>query len=111
MIDLLIGEPDQLPGRERKASKQAQRDCLALWLRVLDEVKPGLDTAEAEITLCAALTVVDHASAQAARAGRPDLADWLAEIGSALLLSRRLPLGTAGYRPCSAPYPRNDSRT
>ncbi|MFD4972628.1 hypothetical protein [Streptomyces sp. NPDC058424] len=98
MIDLLISEPDQLPGRERKASKRAQRDCLALWLRVLDEVKPGLDTAEAEITLGAALTVVDHAVRTGRLSRCPDLADWLAEIGSALLLSHWLPLGTAGYR-------------
>ncbi|MFF9512426.1 hypothetical protein ACF1BU_35845 [Streptomyces sp. NPDC014724] len=88
MIDLRISEPDQLPEREGKASKQAQRDCLALWLRVLDEVEPGLDTAEAEITLCAVLTVVDHAVRTGRLGRRPDLADRLAEIGSAQLLSR-----------------------
>nr|QIY76604.1 hypothetical protein HEP84_01080 [Streptomyces sp. RLB1-33] len=88
LIGLLIGELDQLPEKERKASKQAQRDYLALWLRVLDEVRPGLDTAKAKITVCAALTVVDNAVRTGLLGRRPDLADRLAEIGSALLLSR-----------------------
>lgn len=90
LIGLLIGELDQLPEKERKASKQAQRDYLALWLRVLDEVRPGLDTAKAKakITVCAALTVVDNAVRTGLLGRRPDLADQLAEIGSALLLPR-----------------------
>jgi len=88
LIGLLIGELDQLPGKERKASKQAQRDYLALLLRILDEVRPGHDTAEAKITVRAVLNVVDSA-VRAGRLGqRPGLADRLAEIGSALLLSR-----------------------
>ncbi|MDT9691281.1 hypothetical protein Q5762_23620 [Streptomyces sp. P9(2023)] len=87
LIGLLIGELDQLPEKERKASKQAQRDYLALWLRVLDEVRPGLDTAEAKITVCAVLTIVDNAARTGRLGRRADLADRLTEIGSALLLS------------------------
>ncbi|CCK31867.1 hypothetical protein BN159_7488 [Streptomyces davaonensis JCM 4913] len=90
MIGLLIGGLHQPPEKERKASKQAQRDYLALWLRVLDEVRPDLDTAEAKITVCAVpvLTVVDNAVRIGRLGQRPDRADRLAEIGSALLLAR-----------------------
>ncbi|MFG3168577.1 TetR/AcrR family transcriptional regulator [Streptomyces sp. NPDC048200] len=85
LIGLLIGELDQLPEKERKAARQAQREYLALWVRLLDEVRPGLDTAEARIIVTAVLTVVDNAARTGATGGRPDLADRLIEIGTALL--------------------------
>lgn len=86
LIGLLIGELDQLPEKERKSARQVQRDYLALWGRVLDEVGPGLDTAEARITVSAVLTVVDNAVRTGRLGERPDLADRLFEIGTALLL-------------------------
>ncbi|MEU5538647.1 hypothetical protein [Streptomyces sp. NPDC020362] len=54
----------------------------------LPRVRPGPDTAEAEITVCAVLTMVDNAVRTGRPGRRPDLADQLAEIGPALLLSR-----------------------
>jgi AcrR family transcriptional regulator len=87
LIGLLIGELDQLPEKERKAARQNQREYLALWVRLLDEVRPGLDTAEARIVVTAVLTVIDNAARTGSTGGRPDLADRLAELGTALLLS------------------------
>jgi hypothetical protein len=43
----LIGVLDRLPERESKAARQTQRDHPALWVRLLDEVRPALDAAEA----------------------------------------------------------------
>ncbi|MET7309098.1 hypothetical protein ABZS68_18860 [Streptomyces sp. NPDC005571] len=48
MIDPLIGELDQLPEKERKASHQTQHEYLALWTHVLAGVRPELDTSEAK---------------------------------------------------------------
>ncbi|MER5437086.1 TetR/AcrR family transcriptional regulator [Streptomyces sp. NPDC002790] len=87
LIGLLIGELDQLPEKERKAARQTQREYLALWARLLDEVRPGLDATEARIIVMAVLTVVDNAARTRATGERPDLADRLIEIGTALLLA------------------------
>ncbi|MFI1018773.1 TetR/AcrR family transcriptional regulator [Streptomyces sp. NPDC020965] len=87
LIALLIGELDQLPENQRRAARQAQRDYLALWVRLLDQVRPGLDPAEARIVVSAVLNVVDNASRTGRLGRRPDLADRLAEIGMALLLA------------------------
>ncbi|MFD5059667.1 hypothetical protein [Streptomyces sp. NPDC058394] len=53
MNGLLIGELDQLPEKERKASHPAQREYLALRTHLLAGVKPGLDTSEAKIVIIA----------------------------------------------------------
>ncbi|GLF93230.1 TetR/AcrR family transcriptional regulator [Streptomyces yaizuensis] len=92
LIGLLIGELDQLPEKERKLARQTQREYLALWVRLLDEARPGLDTAEARIVVVAVLTVIDNAARTGAVGGRPDLADRLAEIGTALLLAQDAPV-------------------
>jgi hypothetical protein len=60
LIGVLVGEPDRLPEKESKAARQTQRDCLALWVRLLDEVRPDLDAAEAKIVVNAMLTMVDN---------------------------------------------------
>ncbi|MFJ6805795.1 TetR/AcrR family transcriptional regulator [Streptomyces anulatus] len=88
LIGLLLGELDQLPERERKLARQTQREYLALWVQLLDEVRPGLDAAEARITVMAVLTVIDNAARTGVTGTRPDLADRLAEIGTALLLAQ-----------------------
>ncbi|WP_406457432.1 TetR/AcrR family transcriptional regulator [Streptomyces sp. NBC_00876] len=88
LIGLLIGELDQLPEKERKGARQTQREYLGLWVRLLDEVRPGLDPAEARITVSAVLTVIDNAARTGASGDRPDLADRLTEIGSAVLLAQ-----------------------
>ncbi|MFG2613958.1 TetR/AcrR family transcriptional regulator [Streptomyces anulatus] len=87
LIGLLIGELDQLPEKERKLARQSQREYLALWVRLLDEVRPGLDTAEARTAVVSVLTVVDNTVRTGATGERPDLVERLAEIGTALLLS------------------------
>ena len=87
LIGLLIGELDQLPEKERKAARQTQREYLGLWVRLLDEVRPGLDPAEARITVIAVLTLIDNAARTGASGDRPDLADRLTEIGAAVLLA------------------------
>ncbi|MGW8887468.1 TetR/AcrR family transcriptional regulator [Streptomyces sp. NPDC055749] len=91
LIGLLIGELDQLPEKERKLARQTQREYLALWVRLLDEVRPGLDAPEARIVVIAVLTVVDNAARTGATGARPDLAERLAEIGTALLLAESVP--------------------
>ncbi|WP_326673549.1 TetR/AcrR family transcriptional regulator [Streptomyces sp. NBC_01257] len=90
LIGLLIGELDQLPEKERKAARQTQREYLGLWVRLLDEVRPGLDPAEARITVLAVLTVIDNAARTGASGDRPDLAERLTEIGTAVLLAERV---------------------
>ncbi|WP_329113757.1 TetR/AcrR family transcriptional regulator [Streptomyces sp. NBC_01465] len=87
LMGLLIGELDQLPEKEQKTARQGQREYVALWVRLLDEVRPGLETAEARIVVLALLTVVDNAARTGSSGERPDLADRLAEIGTALLLA------------------------
>ncbi|MCX4640999.1 MULTISPECIES: hypothetical protein [unclassified Streptomyces] len=49
---------------------------------------PGLDAAEAKITVCAVLTVIDNAVRTRSLGERPDLADRLTELGTGLLLGR-----------------------
>ncbi|WP_392675086.1 TetR/AcrR family transcriptional regulator [Streptomyces sp. LN785] len=87
LIGLLIGELDQLPEKERKAARQTQRDYLGLWVRLLDDVRPGLDPAEARITVLAVLTVIDNVARTGASGDRPDLTERLTEIGAAVLLA------------------------
>ncbi|GAA2120862.1 TetR/AcrR family transcriptional regulator [Kitasatospora saccharophila] len=86
LIGLLISERDQLPEKQQREARQTQRDYIALWLHVLEQVRPGLDQAEAKIIVSAVLAVVDNAVRTASAGRRADLAERLAEIGSALLL-------------------------
>jgi len=86
LLGVLISELDQLPDKFRKTCEQSQREYLGLWVQVLDEVKPGLTPAEARITVSAALTVVENAVRTGRLRRRPDLAERLAEIGTAVLL-------------------------
>ncbi|MFF8958033.1 TetR/AcrR family transcriptional regulator [Streptomyces sp. NPDC014894] len=87
LIGLLVGELDQLPEKERRGARQAQREYLALWVRLLDEVRPGLDPAEARITVIATLTVIDNAARTGTSGDHPNLAERLSEIGMAMLLT------------------------
>jgi AcrR family transcriptional regulator len=86
LIGLLIGERDQLPQKQQREALQTQRDYIALWVHVLDQVRPGLDQAEARITVSAVLSIVDNAVRTASAGHRADLAERLTEIGTALLL-------------------------
>ncbi|MGV9315402.1 TetR/AcrR family transcriptional regulator [Streptomyces sp. NPDC003691] len=87
LIGLILGELDQLPEKERRSARQAQREYLALWGRLLEEARPGTDPAEGRIVVSAVLTVVDNAVRTGRLGARPDLGDRLVEIGAALLRS------------------------
>lgn len=85
LIGLILAELDQLPEKERKAARQAQREYLALWGRLFAEARPGTDAAEGRIVVSAVLTVVDNAVRTGRLGARPDLGERLVEIGLALL--------------------------
>jgi AcrR family transcriptional regulator len=89
LLGVLIGELEHLPEQHRKHSLQVQRHFLALWEQVLDQAAPGSDPAELKITIRAVLTVVDNVARSRRLAARADIADRLAEIGTALLLGDR----------------------
>ncbi|MBA0052395.1 TetR/AcrR family transcriptional regulator [Streptomyces sp. AJS327] len=102
LIGLLISELEQLPEKERRAAVQTQRDYLALWVRVLDQVRPGLERPEARIVIGAVLTIVDNAARTGRLGERADLPERLTDIGMALLL----PEGAAAEpRPAAAADP------
>ncbi|MFE5009651.1 hypothetical protein ACFVAQ_23685 [Streptomyces sp. NPDC057651] len=61
---------------------------LALWVRILDDVTPGLAVTEAGIVVCVALAVIGDAVTTRSLGERPDLADRLTEPGTGLLLGR-----------------------
>ncbi|MFE1909196.1 TetR/AcrR family transcriptional regulator [Streptomyces gardneri] len=86
LIGLVIGELGQLPPKEQREARQAQRDYLALWLHVMEQVRPGLDPTEAKIVVSAVLTVVDNAVRTGRSRHRADLPDRLVEVCTALLL-------------------------
>ncbi|MGW6656553.1 TetR/AcrR family transcriptional regulator [Rhodococcus sp. NPDC055024] len=86
LIGLLISELDQLPDKFRRTCEQNQREYVALWVKMLDDVRPGLEPATARITVNAALTVVENAVRIGRLRRRDDLPERLFEIGSAVLL-------------------------
>lgn len=85
LLGVLISELDQLPESGRRAARQEQRDYIALWVRVLTNVRPDLDVATARITVHAAWSVVDNITRTGHVGARGDLADRLAEICAAVL--------------------------
>ncbi|EEN89643.1 transcriptional regulator, TetR family [Rhodococcus erythropolis SK121] len=87
LIGLLISELDQLPDKFRRTCEQNQREYVALWVKMLDDVRPGLEPATARITVNAALTVVENAVRIGRLRRRDDLPERLFEIGSAVLLA------------------------
>ncbi len=60
LLGVLISELDQLPETQRRASRQNQRDFIALWVDLLTQVRPGLEPMPAKVTVLAALAVVDN---------------------------------------------------
>ncbi|MBT1253612.1 TetR/AcrR family transcriptional regulator [Rhodococcus erythropolis] len=86
LIGLLISELDQLPDKFRRTCEQNQREYVALWVKMLDDVRPGLEPATARITVNAALAVVENAVRIGRLRRRDDLPERLFEIGSAVLL-------------------------
>lgn len=76
---------------------------LALWVRILDDLTPGLDVTEAGIVVCVVLAVIGDAVTTRSPGERPDLADRLTEPGAGLLLGREQRgwrgRGSGGSRP------------
>ncbi|OUS92588.1 TetR family transcriptional regulator [Rhodococcus sp. NCIMB 12038] len=91
LIGVMATELSHLPDNVRRACVQEQRDYLDLWARVLDAVRPGLDEAQALITISAVMTVVANAARTGRFRSRADLADRLTEIGTAMLLDTSAP--------------------
>ncbi|MEW2487113.1 hypothetical protein [Streptomyces sp. NPDC048411] len=91
LIGVLVGEPGRLPEKEREAARQAQRDCPALWVRRLDEVRPGLDAAEVKIVVNAMFTMVDNVPRTGRIGERTDMAARLTDLGTALFLDEGHP--------------------
>ena len=87
LLGVYVSELDQLPDRERRAAQQAQRDHIALWCEVLEQVRPGLDRDEARIVVAAALCTIDDMVRTGHAGRRPDLADRLTEVCRAVLLA------------------------
>ena len=91
LIGVMATELSHLPANVRRACVQEQRDYLDLWAQILDAVRPGLDEAQALITISAVMTVVGNAARTGRFRSRADLADRLAEIGTAMLLDTSAP--------------------
>ena len=87
LLGVYVSELDQLPDRERRAAQQAQRDHIALWCEVLEQVRPGLDRDEARIVVAAALCTIDDMVRTGHAGRRPDLAERLTEVCRAVLLA------------------------
>ncbi|WP_370617707.1 TetR/AcrR family transcriptional regulator [Mumia sp. Pv 4-285] len=85
LLGVLVSELDQLPEVQRRASRQSQRDFLALWVGVLTQDRPELDPKVAKITVLATLAVVDNVVRTPPLSARPDLAARLSRICLALL--------------------------
>jgi hypothetical protein len=79
------------PGERAQGARQAQRDCPALWVRRLDEVRPGLDAAAAKIVVNAMLTMVDNVPRTGRLGERTDVAARLTDLGTALFLDEGHP--------------------
>lgn len=84
LLGLLVNELGQMPDKHRRAARQAQRDYLALWTRLLAELRPDADVAELRITVSAVLNIVDNV-VRTGRLRRNDLATRLTEITHAVL--------------------------
>lgn len=86
LIGLLISELDQLPDKFRRTCEQNQREYVAMWVKALDGVRPGLEPATARFTVMAALNVVEGAVRIGRLRRRGDLPERLFEIGNSVLL-------------------------
>jgi hypothetical protein len=85
LIGLLGSEVDQLPDRYRRRCAHAQREYVHLWVRLLENARPGVDASDARVAVAAVLSLVDHVVRFGAAESRADLGPRLAEIGSAVL--------------------------
>jgi len=59
LLELLISEPRQLSGEDRRVLNQAVRDYVTEWVHLLQQVEPGLDATAARVRVHAVLTVIN----------------------------------------------------
>jgi len=83
---VLVSELDQLPPRGLRASRQEQRDYLALWAEVLSQVRPDVDSPDVRIHVLSTLGVVNNVVRTRHVSRRPDISQRLFEICRAILL-------------------------
>jgi len=84
VVDLLVIEVDQLPD-EWRLVRQAQRDYVAEWVRLLREVHPELAVGPARVRIQAALTVVNDLARTPHLRRLPGLSDAMYAVDSAIL--------------------------
>jgi AcrR family transcriptional regulator len=85
LIGLLNTEVAQLPEQYRRRTLHGQREYTLLWSRMLETVRPGMDPTEARIGVGAVLNMIGYMVRTFPPSVRPDLADRLFELGSAVL--------------------------
>ncbi|GAA4422679.1 TetR/AcrR family transcriptional regulator [Actinokineospora soli] len=85
LIAVYANEIGNLPERDAKELRRLQRGYVAEWVRLLREVTPALDEAEARVVVQAALTVVNDLPRTRGVNDRPGLADELTAIAVGLL--------------------------
>ncbi|MFC7614033.1 TetR/AcrR family transcriptional regulator [Actinokineospora soli] len=98
LIAVYANEIGNLPERDAKELRRLQRGYVAEWVRLLREVTPALDEAEARVVVQAALTVVNDLPRTRGVNDRPGLADELTAIAVGLLETPDLPHRTVTRR-------------
>jgi AcrR family transcriptional regulator len=88
LIAILISERDELPEKDAARVHRAQRDVLDTWVRVLDTACPGLNHAEARVTVNVVFAVINNLVRTPSIAARSGLAEQLHALGMQLLTAR-----------------------
>ncbi|HTF48901.1 MAG TPA: TetR family transcriptional regulator [Pseudonocardia sp.] len=84
LVELLIIEVDQLPDEWRRV-RQAQRNYVAEWVRLLRQVHPELAAGPARVLVQAALNVVNDLARTPHLREQPGLADAIYAVDAAIL--------------------------
>jgi AcrR family transcriptional regulator len=87
LIAILVSERDELVAQERAGAYRVQRELVATWVGLLDQVVPGLSTAEARVTINVVFSVVNGIARTPGLATRPGIGAQLEAICLAILYS------------------------
>lgn len=87
LVGLLSSEVAQLPEQYRRRCVNGQREYTLLWARLLENVRPEVDPAEARIGVAATLNMVAYVARAFPPELRGDLADRLFELGNSILVA------------------------
>jgi AcrR family transcriptional regulator len=85
LVDLLITEIRNLPDNDRQAASLAQREYIAEWVYLLQEIHPELDPTTARIQVQTALTQVNDAARTAHIRAATGATDVVVELCRQLL--------------------------